>query len=186
MKRTSGTRCSLLNFRSESKSIPEMAKHINHNNYLLQVAGIETSKGLTDQATHFRSVMQKISPKMMPFSYAPGKWTIGQLIGHISDTERIMAYRALCFARGETSELPPFDEDAYVLHASFEGRNKRSLTAEFYSVRNATLTLYHSLTEEQKSRSGRFSGNQKSVEEIFRIILGHTQHHLSILKERYL
>lgn len=163
-----------------------MAKHINHNNYLLQVIDLKTAAGLTDQTRSFRSVMKEIAPRKMRFAYAPGKWTIGQLIGHVTDTERIMSYRALCFARGETAELPPFDEDAYVSYAAFEGRNKTGLTQEFYAVRNATLALYNSLTEEQKKRSGRFAGNQKSVEEIFRIILGHTEHHLNILKERYL
>jgi hypothetical protein len=108
------------------------------------------------------------------------------VIGHCSDVERIMAYRALSFARGEQSELPPFDEDAYVAAAEFDRLSKEILLEEFQLLRKSTILLYQSLTEQAKRRIGRFSGNEKSVEEIFRVIFGHHQHHIEVLKSRYL
>jgi len=163
-----------------------MAKHINHSNYLEHIKHIPTIEGLKQQQADFNDLLNAISSKNIAFAYAPGKWTIGQVIGHIIDVERIMVYRALSFSRGETGHLPPFDEDLYVANAGFQKRSKQSLKSEFNAVRKATLVLYKSLSTAQKERIGHFSNNTKTVEEIFRVVLGHTQHHMMIVNERYL
>lgn len=118
--------------------------------------------------------------------YAPEKWSIKQVVGHMSDTERIMTYRALRIARGDQTPMASFDENAFVRHASFERRSLASLVAEFEVVRAASLALFDSLTEEEAARVGTASDNQVSARALAYIVAGHERHHVAILKERYL
>ncbi|WP_432710084.1 DinB family protein [Pedobacter sp.] len=119
------------------------------------------------------------------YAYAPGKWTIKELAGHIVDTERILCYRLLCFARGETSPLPGFDEDKYVQNAHFSDRSLHSIGEEFSLLRRANQFLFKSLNETELSRSGVASGRTISVRAILFVMAGHIIHHTKIIKERY-
>jgi len=119
------------------------------------------------------------------YAYAPGKWTIKELAGHMIDTERILCYRLLSFARGESSPLPGFEEDEYVKNAHFADRSLHSIGEEFSLLRRANQYLFKSLNEAELSRLGTASGRLISVRAILFVIAGHVIHHTKIIKERY-
>lgn len=119
------------------------------------------------------------------FAYAEGKWTVKQVLGHICDTERIFAYRALRIARGDQTPLPGFDQDPYVEAATFTARTLADLAGEFIIVRENTLLLFRNLKDAQWNNLGTASGNPLSVRSCAYVIAGHTLHHLQILNERY-
>jgi uncharacterized protein (TIGR03083 family) len=117
--------------------------------------------------------------------YAPGKWTVKEVIGHLIDDERIFAYRALCVARGDARPLPGFEENDYVAATNFESRPVANLIAEYRSVRAATITLFESLTAEEWLRRGNVNGYEASVRGLAFHMAGHELHHLRTLRERY-
>ena len=118
--------------------------------------------------------------------YAPGKWSIKEVLGHIADTERVFAYRMLRIARGDTTPLASFDQDAYIPTAKSDERALRDLVDEIRSVRSATLTLAKSLGDEEWARAGTASGKPVSARALAYIIAGHMRHHTGILRDRYL
>jgi uncharacterized damage-inducible protein DinB len=119
-------------------------------------------------------------------TYAPGKWTVKQIVGHLVDDERIFAYRALCIARGDTRPLPGFDENEYMAAVDFESRTLTSLVEEFRIVRAATIALLEPLSAAEWQRRGSVNGYEASVRGLAFHIAGHELHHLRILRERYL
>jgi uncharacterized damage-inducible protein DinB len=119
-------------------------------------------------------------------TYAPGKWTLKEVLGHLIDDERIFAYRALCVARNEPRELAGFDEKSYVEAAGFEQRTFDDLLAEYRTVRASTIALLSSMTGEQWLRRGTVNGYEASVRGLAFHIAAHELHHLRIVRERYL
>jgi len=119
-------------------------------------------------------------------AYAPGKWTLKEVLGHLVDDERIFLYRALCVARGDTSPLPGFDENEYVTGAGFEARSVQSLLDEYRVVRESAIAFFDSLTDEQWMRRGIVNGYEASVRGLAFHIAGHELHHLRTVRERYL
>jgi len=119
------------------------------------------------------------------FRYAPGKWSVRQLVGHVIDGERVFAYRALRFARGDRTSLPGFDENPYAEAAGSDRRTLRSLVEEFEVVRRASLALFASLEPEAWLRRGVANDQEVSVRALAYIIAGHGRHHAQILRERY-
>jgi len=130
-------------------------------------------------------IFSRISANKAGYAYAEGKWTIKQVLGHMADTERVFAYRALAFSR-EAVELPSFDQDVYMEGATFNDRTLTDLANEFKTVRESSLYLFKSLTENQSTQKGIASGNPVSVRALAYMIAGHELHHIKILKERYL
>lgn len=120
------------------------------------------------------------------YAYAPEKWTIKELVGHILDTERILVYRLTCFARREEQALPGFEEDAYVANAHFNDRSLLSFSDEFTLLRKANLYLFKSLLERELNTIGTASGRQISVRALLFVIAGHIIHHTEVIKDRYL
>ena len=120
------------------------------------------------------------------FAYAPGKWTIKQVVGHICDAERIFAYRALRFARGDVAPLPGFDENAWMPAARFDARPLGDLAAELDAVRRATLALLRTFDADALARRGTANNKEISVRALAYVIAGHERHHVGILRERYL
>lgn len=118
--------------------------------------------------------------------YAEGKWSIRQLVGHVSDAERIFTYRALRIARGDKTPLASFDENAYAEAAGSDRRTLFALSAELKAVREATIALFNSLPDDAWTRTGTASEKTVSVRALAYITAGHAQHHLKILQERYL
>jgi DinB superfamily len=140
---------------------------------------------LERQGPDFAGFLGRIAEKA-DYAYAPGKWTIKEMVGHIIDTERIMVFRLTSFSRGEKAPLPGFEEDDYVINAHFKDRTLLSLSEEFECLRKANLFLLKSLNEEELNRSGNANGNEISVRALVFILAGHVMHHKNIIKERYL
>lgn len=119
------------------------------------------------------------------FRYAPNKWSIKEVIGHLSDTERVFAYRALRIGRGDLTALTGFDDQSYVPEMGSEDRSLTDMVDEWEAVRRATLALYQGLPEAAWQRLGLASGAPISVRALAYIIAGHTRHHLETLEARY-
>lgn len=118
--------------------------------------------------------------------YAPEKWTVREVVGHMADVERVLSYRALRIARGDTTVLPGFDETSYVPAAQFEARTLASVLAEFRAVRDATVALVEGLPEAAAATVGNIGSGQMSVRALLYLIAGHERHHLALFRERYL
>lgn len=141
---------------------------------------------LERQVEGTRRLLAGLSEEGAEHAYAPGKWTIKEVVGHITDTERVFSYRALRIGRGDTTELPGFDENLYVPAGTFGARTLASLIAEFEAVRQATVWLLGTLPPEAWLRRGVASGHTTSVRALACNIAGHELHHRAILEERYL
>jgi hypothetical protein len=133
---------------------------------------------ITERLTH-------ISESDSAYSYAPGKWTIKELLQHIIDAERVFNYRALCIARKETASLPSFEEDDYAAASDANRRSWNSLVNEFINLRRSTTDLFESFTPDMLNRKGTASGKDISVLSLGYISVGHIYHHLTIIRERY-
>lgn len=120
------------------------------------------------------------------FRYASDKWSVKEVLGHIADTERIMSYRLLCFARGELAALPGFNENLYVSSARFDDLPLGDLIDNFVAVRQSTLQLIKNIDEAAWSRRGNANGVEVTVRAIAYIIAGHELHHRNIIQERYI
>lgn len=127
-----------------------------------------------------------IPPHLANYSYAPGKWMAKEIVGHLSDTERILTYRALRFSRNDKTELQPFDEDMYLSNSNFRDRSLSDILNEWKSVRAAGKTFFASLNDEMADRKGLVSGNLVSARIILYFIIVHERHHLGVIKERYM
>jgi hypothetical protein len=119
-------------------------------------------------------------------AYEPGKWSVKEVIGHVSDTERVFSHRALRFGRGDRTPLPGYEQDDYVRAAGFGARTLSSIADEFARVRAATAALFRSFDEEAWARRGTANDNEVSVRALAHILAGHELHHIKILRERYL
>lgn len=139
---------------------------------------------LADQHHETIDVLRKAKAKG-DYAYAADKWTVKEVIGHLCDAERVFAYRALRFARGDSTELPGFDENAYVAQSNFRSRTMEDLLEELFAVRAATLSLAKHLPESALARRGSANGAPVSVRALLYIIAGHERHHLAVLRERY-
>jgi len=130
-------------------------------------------------------VLSKISSNKGGFSYAASKWTIKQLISHIIDTERIMSYRALRYARKDKTMLKGFEEDDYAQNCGAENRSLESLIKEFTTLRKSTTQLFESFSPETLTYYGSEEQKGLTVEKIGRMIAGHSMHHCNVLVEKY-
>lgn len=119
------------------------------------------------------------------YAYAPGKWTVKQLIQHAIDAERVFAYRALCISRGEQQSLPGFDENAYAANADGSNRHLKDLKEEMLTIRLSTIQLFQGFTKEMIERIGLSNQNAINVHSIGYIIIGHWRHHAGILQAKY-
>ncbi|HEY5326288.1 MAG TPA: DinB family protein [Mucilaginibacter sp.] len=126
-----------------------------------------------------------MDPGKAGYAYAPGKWTVKEVLGHIVDTERVFAYRALVFSR-EAIELPGFNQDVYVAKATFNSRSLVDIANEFKAVREASIYLCRGFSDGQQTQKGIANGNPVSVRALAYLIAGHEMHHVKILKEKYL
>ncbi|MEP6571493.1 MAG: DinB family protein [Gemmatimonadota bacterium] len=144
---------------------------------------IDLLDGQTDVTSGF---LASIPEERAGYRYAPEKWSVRQIVGHMADVERIMAYRALWFSRGATAPLPGFDEKVFVAGSNFDQRTLPDLAAEYLEVRRATLALFRGLDPEVGERRGQASGADVSVRALGYIISGHELHHLEVIRTRYL
>ncbi|MEO1517934.1 MAG: DinB family protein [Bacteroidota bacterium] len=156
-----------------------------YKGYIQNVVGNDFLKCLKESADSTLELMRNIPADRWDHRYAPDKWTVKDIFVHLMDSERIFVYRALRIARGDTTPLPGFEQDDYVLPAKTSRRSPASLMAEYSAVRAASISLFSNLDEEAMSARGTASGKACSVRAIGFIMAGHEIHHLNILNERY-
>jgi len=153
---------------------------------------IEHSRGrnfltrLKQSKADFLAMAATLNDKTARHRYAADKWSVKEIIGHVTDTERIMAFRALSFARGERAKLPGYDHDAYVQAANFDSLPLDTLLANYISVRKSSLKMFESFTPEMILQTGIASGCRFSVRALGFIIAGHDMHHRQVIRKRYL
>ncbi|NGP89747.1 DinB family protein [Fodinibius halophilus] len=156
-----------------------------YKGYIELVTEPNVLQALINQGQKTYAFMQQLAPEEADYRYEEGKWSVKEVIGHLIDTERIMAYRALSISRGEEQSLPGYDQDDYVENADFDNRSIQSLSTEYDALRNANISLFNSFDKEQTLRKGTANGVTVSVRALVYIIAGHEQHHHNILKDRY-
>lgn len=150
------------------------------------VEGDDAIAALLRQRHETLALFARFGEKGGNITYAPGKWTIKQVLGHLADDERIFAYRALCVARGDSRPLPGFDENAYASAARSESISLLNLLADYEAVRNASVTLFRGLDREAWLRQGTVNGYSATPRGIAFHIAGHELHHHRVILARYL
>jgi hypothetical protein len=141
---------------------------------------------LSRQMAETQAMLRSLPASVATYRYAPGKWSVNELIGHVIDSERIFAARALRFARNDPAPLPGFEQDDYVSNSSFDSYPLGELASELASVRESTVFLFKHLQEDAWMRRGIANGAEVSVRALAYIIAGHELHHREILRARYL
>ncbi len=157
-----------------------------YKNYVDNVVTDNIIKELRDQVIDIQAIISEIPEDKEDFAYAPGKWTIKEIIGHIIDTERVLGYRAMRFARKDKTALPGYDENFYVANANFKKQTLYGLGHEFAIVREANLALFKVWDEEALSQMGVANNLDVSVRALLFMIAGHATHHMNVIKEKYL
>lgn len=167
--------------------IPENEYAPYYKHYIQRIEKNEKSivENLHLSQDEFTKILSTISSDKHEYAYETGKWTVKEVIQHIIDTERVFCYRALCFARNDKTALPGFDQDLFVANVNANARDWTDLLDEMVVVRQGTILLFKSFTEDELLRIGVGSGNNMSVRAIGFLCSGHQMHHLQILKERY-
>ena len=157
-----------------------------YHTYVSKVPEGDLIELLVTQLEDCSKLAAGISEAAANASYAPEKWTIKQVFGHIADTERIMAYRLLRIARGDTTPLPGFEQDDYVRAGDFNSLTLQQIVEEFRAVRTATLALLRNLDTDSLSRRGTANGFPVTAQALAYVIAGHERHHIEIIRGRYL
>jgi len=140
---------------------------------------------LRDQRRDVMDLFGGLSAEEAGYRYASDKWSLRQLLGHMTDADRVFGFRAYCFARGEKAPLPSFDQGVYVEGGRYDARSMPSLVSEFLAVRQTLIELFDSLEPEAWARMGTASDVQVSVRALAFIAAGHAEHHLRVARERY-
>lgn len=166
--------------------IPENEYSVFNATYVKAAGDGDLYEDLEISLHDFIRFVQDIPMDKFDYRYAEGKWTIKEIIQHIIDTERVFAYRALRVSRNDKTPLPGFDENAFALNTDANSRHLQSLLTELSIVRQSTLALFKSFSEEQIKRIGIASNADISVRVIGFVIIGHLKHHQKVFKERYL
>ena len=158
-----------------------------YKNYIQPFAnnGKSILENLLESQKEYDDFLRKQPAGKHNFRYAEGKWTVKEVIQHIIDTERVFAYRALCFSRGDQTPLPGFDQDVFVDNSYAQERDYYELLNEMATLRQSTSQLFHWMNPKALFNMGTASGNPISVRAIGYLCTGHQMHHLQVLKERY-
>ena len=157
-----------------------------YHTYVSLVPEDDILEAFTSQTTAILEFLDEIPEDKLDYAYATGKWTIRQVLQHMTDAERIFAYRALCFARKDITPLPGFEENAYAAAANVAHRDWIDMIEEFQLVRLASEHLFRSLNEEELQRKGVASTTPITVLSLGYVIIGHAMHHQRVMAERYL
>jgi uncharacterized damage-inducible protein DinB len=157
-----------------------------YGTYIGKVPEGDLLETLENQRRDTQRLLAGLSEQQALHRYAPGKWSIKEVVGHLADSERVFAYRALRFARADETPLASFDEQAWTPAGKFDARALKDLAAELDVVRHATLALFRGLDAEALPRRGIASGKPVSVRALAWIIAGHERHHVALVRERYL
>ncbi len=153
--------------------------------YVSLVPEAEVLPAFAAQLTELTRAVTSVAPAQETFRYAPGKWSIREVLGHMIDAERVFGYRAFCISRGEAAPLPSFDENSYVAESPYNDIALADLSAEFAATRRSNQSLLIALTEAAWQRVGTASNNPVSVRALAYIMVGHVRHHLNALQSSY-
>ena len=166
---------------------PASSEHIPYyTRYIELVSGHDVMSALKSQLGETITFLKRIPDEKSLLRYEPGKWSVREVLGHMIDTERIFAYRALRIARGDATPLAGFEQDDYIKGASFDRIGWNALIEEFELVRRANILMFSGLTEEAWKRSGTANNAAITVRAIAWIIAGHELHHRKVIGEKYL
>jgi DinB superfamily len=149
---------------------------------LVEDDALDALRGL---ATSTPNLLLRATEAQAAFRYAPEKWSVKQVVGHLCDVERVFGYRALRIARADATPLPGFDEDAWAANAGSDARDMADLVAEYRALRASTLALFASFDEAAYARRGTANGHPISVRALAHVIAGHERAHVAMLHERY-
>jgi uncharacterized damage-inducible protein DinB len=156
-----------------------------YHGYIAKVPGERIGDYLAAQVGEAERLLSPLDDAAARFRYAPEKWSVKEVLGHLCDSERVFAYRLLRIGRADSTPLPGFDENAYVPPAEFDERPLADLLREFQAVRASTIALAEGLPAGAWERRGQASGKSISTRALVYIIVGHTTHHLQVLRDRY-
>jgi hypothetical protein len=167
--------------RPESDEFPAYAEE-----YVRRVAAdTVTPNDLALQRERLFAMLSPVTEEEAAFRYGPGKWSVKQVVGHITDTERVFSYRLLSIARGDDTPLPGFDENSWVAGAGFDDRPFSELLADWVMTRNGTLALVRSLPRAAWERRGTANDQPITTRALMYLLLGHVEHHCALLQQRY-
>lgn len=153
--------------------------------YIDLVPETDITGALESQIVQTTRSLRAIGEERGAFRYAPGKWTIKGVLGHIGDGERVFGYRAMCIARGEKTSLPNFDENTYAEQADFERWTVSSLIDHLEQLRRSNVLMLRNLADEAWDRKGLANNNPATPRSVAYIMLGHERHHLNVLRDKY-
>ena len=156
-----------------------------YQNYVSQAPEEDILPAMRSQVDALDVLLEGVAPDRETYRYAEGKWSIRELVGHLIDGERMFGYRVLCIARGETQNLPGFDQDQYMLTAPFDRIDLEDLLSEFRLVRLSNIAMLRTLDEAAWMRMGMANDSAVSVRALVYIMVGHVRHHMNVLRERY-
>lgn len=166
---------------------PDSADYAPYNEaYISKVPEGDVVEVLQKQIVRMSDLFGGMTDEQASFRYAPGKWSLKQLIGHLTDTERVFVYRAVTIARGDTTPLPGYDENDFVAGANFDERSLADLLSEFALNRKSSIAFFRTLDPAAWELTGTANGFRYSVRAIAFVIAGHLEHHLRVIGERYL
>jgi DinB superfamily len=157
-----------------------------YEGYISLISDSDILTALSEQVNETLGLLRTIPESDAGFRYAPDKWSIKELVGHMIDGERIFAYRALRFARNDQTPVPGYEQDDYIRNGSFDNYPLAELAAEFEAVRRSTLFLFKHMDSEAWKRRGLANDSEVSVRALAYIIAGHELHHMGVLRDRYL
>jgi hypothetical protein len=165
---------------------PEPTEHIPYfERYIALVPEGNILDLLENQLTDLEALVAAVPESQAGHRYAPGKWSLREVLGHLVDTERILAYRAFSIARGETQPLNGYEPEEYAVQSEADGTSMRDLLAEFEHVRRGNIAMFRRLSGEAWKRVGTASGHPISVRALAYIMVGHIPHHFRIIREQY-
>ena len=153
--------------------------------YVSLVPEEDVLSAIETQSSETQKLLASLDDAHAAHRYAEGKWSIKEVIGHITDAERVFGYRALCISRGEQQSLPGFDQDEYMRTAGFDAWKIGDLAEAYALGRRANIVFFRNLPEEAWTRRGTASNYPVSVNALAYIIVGHERHHVKVLREKY-
>ncbi len=166
---------------------PEPAEYAPfYGTYVRLVPEANLMTALEGQLDELLPLLEAVPEARGGHRYAEGKWSLREVVGHLSDAERVFAYRALRFSRADATDLPGFDEDHFVAHSGYDRRSLEDLREEFRHLRLANLGMFRGMDPEMTLRVGTANGHPISVRALACAMVGHARHHAGVIRERYL
>jgi len=159
--------------------------HPAFERYVARVTETDVLATFAQQVDDVRAALSAIPAAREDFRYAPDKWTVRQMLGHVADAERMFGYRVLAIARGETASLPGFEEDAYAATSTREASPLAALNEEFATMRRSHVLMLNGFDAAAWARVGTANGNRITVRAFPYLMIGHVRHHLAVLKDKY-